>query len=85
MNLLTLCLERLRQQFLMSKETNELPQDGYPWWAQERYEGVRVMWDGSRMFTDSGFPVYPPVDWRSALPATCLDGILQYVFIFHNC
>lgn len=50
--------------------------DPAPYWVSEKLDGVRAVWDGSRLRFRSGRPIVAP-DWFVAgLPPTPLDGEL---------
>lgn len=55
------------------------------WWICEQLDGVRCMWDGRRLFTDTGFIVKPALGWVQNLPDNVtLDGVLWCVIIFYQ-
>lgn len=51
-------------------------QDVTGWWATEKFNGWRVLWDGSRYITRSGASLNVPESWRAGMPAFALDGEL---------
>jgi ATP-dependent DNA ligase len=48
------------------------------WIMTEKFDGMRLYWDGSQFFTRQGNIVKIPEKIRSQLPETALDGELWY-------
>lgn len=60
-------------------ELAELWQEGQSldgWWVSEKYDGVRVYWDGYALLTRNGYRVPVPVEWTAGWPREPLDGEL---------
>lgn len=52
-------------------------QDVNGWMMQEKFDGIRAIWDGSALWTREGNPINPPAAWLARLPAgIALDGEL---------
>lgn len=43
------------------------------WWQQEKYRGVRFVWDGSAAWTRQGREIELPANWYDAMPTLALD------------
>jgi ATP-dependent DNA ligase len=46
------------------------------WWMSEKFDGMRLYWNGSQFFTRQGNLVDVPKSLTSQLPRTTLDGEL---------
>ena len=46
------------------------------WWMSEKYDGVRLYWNGSKFYTRNGELVNAPPSITSQLPSVALDGEL---------
>jgi DNA ligase-1 len=46
------------------------------WWMSEKFDGMRLFWDGSQFFSRSGNKINVPDFITSALPNVPLDGEL---------
>jgi DNA ligase-1 len=46
------------------------------WWMTEKYDGMRLYWNGEEFFTRQGNPVIVPEFITSNMPNTALDGEL---------
>eukprot|EP01114_Cavostelium_apophysatum_P023739 TRINITY_DN9046_c0_g1_i1.p1 TRINITY_DN9046_c0_g1~~TRINITY_DN9046_c0_g1_i1.p1 ORF type:complete len:1029 (-),score=223.52 TRINITY_DN9046_c0_g1_i1:186-3272(-) len=46
------------------------------WWISNKYDGVRVHWDGSDFFTAKLRKLNAPSNFKSWIPPTALDGVL---------
>ncbi|RYF98356.1 MAG: DNA ligase, partial [Caulobacteraceae bacterium] len=46
------------------------------YWVSEKYDGVRGYWDGSRLWTRNGEPVFAPAWFTAAWPKVPMDGEL---------
>lgn len=59
-------------------EANNYHQDlelsGY--WASEKLDGIRAIWNGTQLMTRSGFPIHAPHWFTSVLPAYAVEGEL---------
>jgi DNA ligase-1 len=53
---------------------NEMDPNG--WWMTEKYDGMRLFWDGSAFFTRQGRKLQVPETFTSQLPKIALDGEL---------
>ena len=42
----------------------------------EKFDGVRVFWDGRKLHTRQGRELHVPESWSSQLPQIALDGEL---------
>lgn len=45
-------------------------------WVSEKYDGVRGYWDGEKLFTRSGLPIYAPAWFTADWPRVPMDGEL---------
>ncbi len=46
------------------------------YWISEKLDGVRAYWNGQQLISRQGYPIYAPLWFTRALPATPLDGEL---------
>ena len=46
------------------------------WLMSEKLDGVRALWDGSRLVSRNGNPFPAPAEWLAMLPPIALDGEL---------
>ena len=46
------------------------------WWMTEKFDGVRLYWDGSQFYSRTGEKVKAPLSITSKLPPISLDGEL---------
>jgi DNA ligase-1 len=46
------------------------------WWMTEKFDGMRLYWNGSEFFTRQGKKVNAPISFTSQLPKVQLDGEL---------
>lgn len=46
------------------------------WWMSEKLDGVRGLWDGSRLWSKTGHPFQPPAAFVAGLPDFSLEGEL---------
>ena len=51
------------------------------WWMSEKYDGVRLYWDGSQFYSRSGDKVNVPDSLKNTMPNISLDGELWYINI----
>jgi DNA ligase-1 len=49
------------------------------WWISEKFDGMRLYWNGSQLITRQGNIVKAPDSWTSQLPNVALDGELWYL------
>jgi len=57
--------------------TNSLPADVAGWWVSEKLDGVRAIWNGSKLLTRNGKDLKAPASFTSGLPKGArLDGEL---------
>ena len=49
------------------------------WWMTEKYDGVRLFWNGSSFITRQGKKLDVPESITKQLPSEPLDGELWYV------
>ena len=47
------------------------------WWMSEKYDGMRLFWNGSECSSRNG-QIKVPNLWKSQLPNVALDGELSY-------
>ncbi len=52
--------------------------DPVGWTVQEKYDGVRLVWDGAQLWTRTGRRVDAPAWFIEGLPVTPLDGELWF-------
>ena len=50
------------------------------WWMTEKYDGMRLFWDGHSFWTRLGKKVKVPEDLAQQMPKEALDGELWFVF-----
>jgi DNA ligase-1 len=48
------------------------------WYMTEKYDGMRLYWNGSQFFTRQGTRVPVPESVASQMPSIALDGELWY-------
>lgn len=60
------------------KGSDRIPQvDPTGWWASEKYDGIRVLWDGISLWTRAMHQINAPIWFQSRLPPSfSLDGEL---------
>ena len=46
------------------------------YWVSEKLDGVRGYWDGARLWTRGGEPIFAPAWFTAGWPALALDGEL---------
>lgn len=46
------------------------------YWISEKLDGIRAYWNGQQLISRQGYPIYAPLWFTQALPATPLDGEL---------
>lgn len=46
------------------------------WWMAEKYDGVRLYWNGSDFFTRQGRKIQVPESIAAKMPKVSLDGEL---------
>jgi DNA ligase-1 len=56
--------------------TTELPEDVSGWWASEKYDGVRAIWNGRKLLSRHGKDLKAPEWFTAKLPNRRLDGEL---------
>lgn len=62
---------------LLAKQFYDAPIDPTGWWMSEKYDGVRAIWNGSRLVTRNGVFINAPEWFLDVLPNDeCLDGEL---------
>jgi DNA ligase-1 len=54
----------------------EEDKDPTGWWLTEKFDGMRLFWDGSHFFTRNGTKLGIPESTASLLPRYALDGEL---------
>jgi DNA ligase-1 len=50
------------------------------WWMTEKYDGMRLYWNGKEFLTRQGRTTKIPESITSKMPTIPLDGELWYVF-----
>jgi DNA ligase-1 len=55
---------------------DEPTMDPTGWWMAEKYDGMRLLWNGSEFYTRNGNIVKVPDSIKSGLPKVSLDGEL---------
>ena len=56
--------------------TASLPADVSGWWASEKYDGVRAIWNGRKLLSRNGKDLKAPAWFTKDLPNRRLDGEL---------
>jgi len=56
--------------------TADLPADVSGWWASEKYDGVRAIWNGRKLLSRNGKDLNAPAWFTKGLPNRRLDGEL---------
>jgi len=56
--------------------TQSLPEDVSGWWASEKYDGVRAIWNGRKLLSRNGKDLHAPEWFTAKLPNRRLDGEL---------
>ena len=44
------------------------------WWMTEKYDGVRLLWNGTNFYTRQGRVVQVPESIKKQMPSTAMDG-----------
>jgi ATP-dependent DNA ligase len=52
------------------------------WWMTEKYDGVRLYWNGSQFYSRQNRKVKAPLSLTATLPQIPLDGELWFVLAF---
>ena len=60
----------------LAKNYDPFTQDPTGWLMSEKLDGVRALWDGSRLVSRNGNPFPAPAEWLAKLPKIALDGEL---------
>lgn len=55
---------------------SEIPADVAGWWLSEKYDGVRAIWNGSKLLTRNGKDLHAPAWFTAGFPHCRLDGEL---------
>ena len=53
------------------------------WWITEKFDGIRLFWNGRSLKTRQGNAVPAPENWISQMPSTPLDGELWCLTIYY--
>ena len=53
------------------------------WYMTEKYDGIRVYWDGTQCFSRQGTKIKIPASLKNQLPSIALDGELWYKYCFY--
>jgi ATP-dependent DNA ligase len=71
-------LENMKKKFMLATEWDR---DMNPtgWYMTEKYDGVRLLWNGSAFFTRQGKKLKVPENLTRHMPSVTLDGELWYV------
>ena len=69
-------LDSIKKNFMTATEWEEETMEPTGWWMSEKYDGMRLFWDGSQFFTRNGEKVNVPESITSQLPRIELDGEL---------
>jgi DNA ligase-1 len=57
--------------------TSDIPADVTGWWVSEKYDGVRAIWNGTKLLTRNGKDLHAPPSFTAGLPKHIrLDGEL---------
>jgi ATP-dependent DNA ligase len=64
------------KKFMLSTMWDNESMEPSGWYMTEKYDGVRLYWDGNEMHTRQGKIVRIPDFWRRQLPKIDLDGEL---------
>jgi DNA ligase-1 len=52
------------------------------WFMTEKFDGMRLYWNGSSLYTRNGTKVKAPESITSQLPDVALDGEIWYFVVF---
>jgi DNA ligase-1 len=61
---------------MTATEWNSSKMEPTGWWMTEKYDGMRLYWNGSQFFTRQGNEVKAPEFITSRMPNISLDGEL---------
>jgi DNA ligase-1 len=61
---------------MTATEWNEATMDPSGWYMTEKYDGMRLFWDGSQFSSRNGEKVQVPASITSKMPPVALDGEL---------
>lgn len=53
------------------------------WWMSEKYDGIRLYWNGEEFFSRQGKQIKVPDFIKNNLPKEALDGELWYSYVFY--
>jgi ATP-dependent DNA ligase len=76
--LFLLFLGTTKKKFLMTATEWDTSENPTGWWMTEKYDGMRLYWDGSQFYSRTGEKVNVPQLITQTLPSTPLDGELWY-------
>lgn len=65
----------ISQKFLLASKWND-QDDPTGWWMTEKYDGIRVYWDGGKLYTRTGKMIITPPSFTSGLPNIPMDAEL---------
>jgi ATP-dependent DNA ligase len=63
---------------MTATEWDDVSMDPSGWWLSEKYDGMRLFWNGSQFFTRQGKKVKVPEFITSEMPNVALDGELWW-------
>jgi DNA ligase-1 len=61
---------------MTATEWDKSSMDPTNWWMTEKFDGMRLFWNGSHFFTRQGRKVSVPDFLRNSMPNYSLDGEL---------
>jgi DNA ligase-1 len=64
---------------IMTSTVWEEGTDPTGWWMSEKYDGVRLFWNGSAFYTRQGKKLRLPLSITSQMPNIALDGELWFI------
>ena len=64
---------------MLATEWNNTSMKPNGWWMTEKYDGMRLYWDGKEFYTRQGRKTKIPQFIKDQMPSVALDGELWYV------
>ena len=61
---------------MTSTEWDNSSMDPTGWWMSEKYDGMRLYWNGSNFYSRQGNKIKAPASITNQMPTSSLDGEL---------
>jgi ATP-dependent DNA ligase len=65
-----------KKQFILSTDWDSESMNPTGWYMTEKYDGMRLYWNGTDFITRQGNIVKVPQYWKSQMPKVAIDGEL---------